>query len=188
MYFSYVPAQTTVTAAEVRTQMPVASAPALTVAQYQPVQQTPTAKKLGLTGDYIGVGINPGVTSGGRSDEKADLGGDVTARIAIPKTQLSVRPSAIISRHSADLVPTVTYDLPIAKNTNLFGGGGYSFVTDRGKDTPLGNKNAPIITGGVETKISKSVNAYAATDLAFDAYRNSSAEAVGFQVGVGYNF
>ncbi|GAB1543682.1 hypothetical protein NUACC21_63580 [Scytonema sp. NUACC21] len=151
-------------------------------------QQNPAAKKLGLTGDYIGVGINPGVTGGGHSDDKADLGGDVTARIAIPNTQLSVRPSAIISRHSADLVPTVTYDLPVAKNTNVFGGAGYSFVTDKGRDTPLGNKNAPVITGGVETKISKNVNAYAATDLAFNAYQNSSADALGFQVGVGYNF
>lgn len=187
MYFTpYVPAQNT--AADVATQMLPTSALTLKVAQSQPVQQNPAAKKLGLTGDYIGVGINPGVTSGGHSDDKADLGGDFTARIAIPKTQLSVRPSAIFSRHSTDIVPAITYDLPVAKNTNVFAGPGYSFVTDKGKDTPLGNKNAPVITAGVETQISKNVNAYADADWAIDAYQNSSADAVGFQVGVGYNF
>jgi hypothetical protein len=85
-------------------------------------------------------------------------------------------------------MPIVTYDAPIAKNTNVYFGGGYSFITDEGQNSPLGNRNAPVVTLGVESEVANNVIAYGDTKWGIDAYRNSDADAVSFQAGLGYRF
>ncbi|MHC5832421.1 MAG: hypothetical protein ACYT04_94680, partial [Nostoc sp.] len=97
-------------------------------------------------GNYIGAGIAVGATSGGQGNDEAQVGGNIQGRYAVPKTPLSVRGSVLYGGDAAAIMPIVTYDAPIAKNTNVYFGGGYSFVTDEGQKTPLGNQNAPVLT------------------------------------------
>jgi hypothetical protein len=147
-----------------------------------------SAQTAGTNGNYIGAGIAAGATSGGQGNDAAQLGGNVQGRYAVPKTPFSVRGSVLYGGDSAAIMPIVTYDAPIAKNTNLYLGGGYSFVTDEGQNSPLGNRNAPVVTLGLESEVSKNVIAYGDTKWGIDAYRNSDADAVSFQAGLGYRF
>ncbi|MBD2513903.1 outer membrane beta-barrel protein [Nostoc sp. FACHB-973] len=147
-----------------------------------------SAQTAGTNGNYIGAGIAAGATSGGQGNDDAQLGGNVQARYAVPKTPLSVRGSVLYGGDAAAIMPIVTYDAPIAKNTNVYFGGGYSFVTDEGQNSPLGNRNAPVVTLGVESEVTNNVIAYGDTKWGIDAYRNSDADAVSFQAGLGYRF
>ncbi|MBD2680241.1 MULTISPECIES: outer membrane beta-barrel protein [Nostoc] len=147
-----------------------------------------TAGTNGTNGNYIGAGIAAGATSGGQGNDDAQLGGNVQGRYAVPNAPVSLRGSVLYGGDSAAIMPIVTYDAPIAKNTNLYFGGGYSFVTDEGQNSPLGNRNAPVVTLGVESEVANNVIAYGDTKWGIDAYKNSDADAVSFQAGLGYRF
>ncbi|RCJ22686.1 histidine kinase [Nostoc sp. ATCC 43529] len=147
-----------------------------------------TAGTNGTNANYIGAGIAAGATSGGQGNDSAQLGGNVQGRYAVPNAPVSLRGSVLYGGDSAAIMPIVTYDAPIAKNTNVYFGGGYSFITDEGQNSPLGNRNAPVVTLGVESEVANNVIAYGDTKWGIDAYRNSDADAVSFQAGLGYRF
>lgn len=147
-----------------------------------------SAQTASTNGNYIGAGIAVGATSGGQGNDEAQVGGNIQGRYAVPKTPFSLRGSVLYGGDAAAIMPIVTYDAPIAKNTNVYFGGGYSFVTDEGQKTPLGNQNAPVVTLGIESEVSNNVIAYGDTKWGIDAYRNSDADALSFQAGLGYRF
>ncbi len=147
-----------------------------------------SAQTAGTNGNYIGAGIAAGATSGGQGNDNAQLGGNVQGRYAVPNAPVSLRGSVLYGGDAAAIMPIVTYDAPIARNTNVYFGGGYSFVTDEGQNSPLGNRNAPVVTLGVESEVANNVIAYGDTKWGIDAYRNSDADAVSFQAGLGYRF
>ncbi len=147
-----------------------------------------SAQTAGTNGNYIGAGVAVGATSGGQGNDESQIGGNIQGRYAVPNAPVSVRGSVLYGGDAAAIMPIVTYDAPIAKNTNVYFGGGYSFVTDEGQRTPLGNQNAPVVTLGIESEVSNNVIAYGDTKWGIDAYRNSDADAVSFQAGLGYRF
>ncbi|MDZ8185514.1 MAG: hypothetical protein RMX96_11750 [Nostoc sp. ChiSLP02] len=147
-----------------------------------------SAQTAGTNANYIGAGIAVGATSGGQGNDGSQVGGNVQGRYVVPQTPFSVRGSVLYGGDAAAIMPIVTYDAPIAKNTNVYLGGGYSFVTDQGQNSPLGNENAPVVTLGVESQVTNNVIAYGDTKWGIDAYRNSDADAVSFQAGLGYRF
>jgi hypothetical protein len=146
------------------------------------------AQTAGTDSNYIGVGIAAGATSGGQGNDDAQFGGNVQARVTMPKTPISLRGSVLFGGDATAIMPIVTYDAPIAKNTNVYLGGGYSFVTDEGKNTPLGNQSSPVVTLGAESQVANNVIVYGDAKWGIDAYRNSDADAVSFQTGLGYRF
>jgi len=147
-----------------------------------------TAETLGLKGSYIGAGVSAGVTNGGRQNDAALLGGNIQGRAAIPNAPVSVRGAVLFGGDATAFMPLVTYDAPIAKNTNVYVGGGYSFVTDEGKATQLGNKNTPVVTVGAESEIARNTVLYGDAKWGIDAYKNSDAGALSLQTGVGFRF
>ncbi len=142
----------------------------------------------GMNGSYIGAGVAAGVTNGGQQNDEALFGGNVQGRAFIPNAPVSVRGSVLWGGDATAIMPMVTYDAPIAKNTNVYLGGGYSFITDEGKNTPLGNKNAPVLTLGAESEVARNTVVYGDAKWGIDAYENSDADALSFQAGVGYRF
>lgn len=146
------------------------------------------AQPLGMDGSYIGVGISSGVTNGGQNNDAALLGGNVQGRYAIPQTPASARGAVLFGGDATAIMPMLTYDAPIADNTNVYIGAGYSFVTDEGENTPLGNRDAAVITLGAESEVSDRLVVYGDAKWGIDAYKNSSADALSFQTGVGYRF
>jgi hypothetical protein len=142
----------------------------------------------GMSRSYIGAGIGAGVTNGGRNNDAATFGGNVQGRYAIANQPLSIRGAVLFGGDSVAIVPTITYDAAIAKNTNLYFGGGYSFLTDEGQASQLGNKNAPVLTLGAESQVAKNTVVYSDAKFGIDAYEGSDADALSLQAGVGYSF
>ncbi|MBW4672032.1 MAG: porin family protein [Cyanomargarita calcarea GSE-NOS-MK-12-04C] len=151
-------------------------------------QTTENIQPKGLTGSYIGAGVAAGVTNGGRQNDAATFGGNVQGRYAIPNAPASVRGSVLFGGDSTAIMPMLTYDAPIAKNTNVYLGGGYSFQTDEGQASQLGNKNAPVVTLGAESEVAKNVVLYGDAKWGINAYKGSDADALSFQTGLGYRF
>ncbi|MEX0267839.1 hypothetical protein AB3R30_01730 [Leptolyngbyaceae cyanobacterium UHCC 1019] len=150
------------------------------------VVNTPTR---GFGGAYVGGGVSAGVTNGGQQGDAATLGGNIQGRIApFENVPVSARAAILFGRETTAIMPLVTYDIPVAANTNVYVGGGYSFVEKNGKPTPLGNKNAPVVTVGAETSVTRDIVVYGDAKLGIKAYENSPASALSFQAGVGYRF
>jgi hypothetical protein len=114
----------------------------------------PASADPGLPEGYVGVGAGFG---GGST--AAGLNG----RVSFPKTKISLRGS-IYSDCSGDacaalFIPTVTYDIAIADNTNLYLGGGLATaaVSD-GNSTFSGSTG--VLQAGLETGIGKKIAIY----------------------------
>jgi hypothetical protein len=140
----------------------------------------------GMEGSYLGGGLSVGVTN--PDDNDAILGGNVQGRLDSSRLPLSLRVAALFNGDNAALMPLVTYDIGVAPNTNLYVGGGYSFVVDGGDPSPLGNQNAPVITAGVETAVQRNLVLYSDAKVGIDAFEDSSDAAVSLQVGAAYRF
>ncbi|MCS6814344.1 MAG: porin family protein [Cyanobacteria bacterium] len=165
----------------------VAAAMSIVSASAVSAQEVSTSAK-GLQGSYVGAGISAGVTSGGQGNDGAAFGGNVQGRYAFSEAPVSLRGAVLFTDKSVALMPIVTYDLPVAPKTNLYAGGGYSFVTNQNAATPLGNQNAVVLTAGVESEIARNVVAYGDVKYGINAFKGSNASAASIQVGVGYRF
>lgn len=147
----------------------------------------------GFGGAYIGAGPSASITNGGQANTSALFGGNIQGRVQIPNTPVSARGSVMFGPNNAAIVPMVTYDIPVARNTNVYAGAGYSFVEDKQsfgvkKNTPLGNKNAPVVVVGAEHSVTRDFVVYGDVKLGIKAYENSPASAVNLTAGAGYRF
>jgi Outer membrane protein beta-barrel domain len=147
-----------------------------------------TQPQKGLTGSYIGAGVSAGLTNGGRTGDAANLGGNIQGRLAVPHVPVSVRGAVLFNDQNSTVMPLLTYDVPVAKNTNAYVGAGYSFVQNEGVATPLGNKSAPVVTAGIERGLTPDIVVYGDAKYGIGAYKNSDGDAVSLQAGLGYRF
>ncbi|MBD2775101.1 hypothetical protein [Iningainema tapete] len=145
-------------------------------------------KKKGTDASYVGGGFAAGVTNGGKTGDAATFGGNLTGRVKLGPTPFSARTHVLWSDETTAIIPQLSVDAPIAKNTNLYLGAGYSFVENNGKPTPLGNQDAFAVTAGVETEVGKNFLVYSNATVGVNAYQNSPASAVSVNGGVGYRF
>jgi hypothetical protein len=137
---------------------------------------------------YIGIGAAAGLTNGGQTNDEATFGGNIQGRFAVPNAPVSVRGKFLFASDSSAIIPTLTYDLAIGNQTNLYAGAGYSFVLNDGKPTPIGNTDAAVLNVGVESNITKRLVVYGDALFGVNAYRNSPASALSLQAGVGFHF
>jgi hypothetical protein len=150
---------------------------------------TASAQPDRFTDSYVGAGVSAGVTNGGQGkNSEAVTGGNIQGRIAIPKVPVSVRGAVLFGGDNAAIMPMLTYDQRISNNANVYVGAGYSFSDKDGKPTPLGNRDAVVITAGAEAGIGKSFVVYGDAKWGINAYENSDADAVSLQAGFGYRF
>ncbi|MEM7552745.1 MAG: hypothetical protein AAF378_01365 [Cyanobacteria bacterium P01_A01_bin.84] len=112
------------------------------------------AKPKGMPEGYIGAGV-------GFNDSGAAAG--LNGRISFPKTKVSVRGSLYADCASdvcaALFIPTVTYDIPLANNSNLYVGGGIATASISDGVTSLSG-TAGALQVGAETGIGKKVVFY----------------------------
>ncbi|WP_250121728.1 porin family protein [Chroococcidiopsis sp. CCMEE 29] len=141
-----------------------------------------SAQPTGTNASYLGAGLSVGVT------EDAKFGGNIQGRLAIPNTPVSARGAILFSDKTSAIMPIVSYDVPITNNANAYLGAGYSFVEARGQSTPLGNKNAVVLTTGVEAELRRNIVLYGDAKVGINAFENNSGSAVSFQAGAGYRF
>lgn len=142
----------------------------------------------GTDASYVGIGIAAGVTNGGQNNDAATFGGNITGRVKLGKTPLSARGNVLWGDETTAIIPELSVDVPIANKTNAFITGGYSFVEEDGKPSPLGNRDAVVLGAGVESEVAKNVLVYTNAKVGLRAYQNSSASAVSINGGIGYRF
>jgi hypothetical protein len=150
--------------------------------------QASAETKIGTDASYVGAGVGVGVTNGGQNGDAATFGGNLTGRLKLGDTPFSARGNVLWSDQTTAIIPQVSADVGIAKNTNAFLGLGYSFVEANGKPTPLGNKDGVAVTAGIESEVTKNFLLYSNATLGIDAYKNSSASALSIQSGIGVRF
>lgn len=76
--------------------------------------------------------------------------------------------------------------MPVAENTNVYVGGGYTFVENSGTETPLGDRNSPVVAAGVESAVGNLV-VYSKARMRLNR-GDSTASPVKVQMGAGYRF
>lgn len=144
--------------------------------------------KKGTDASYVGVGISAGVTNGGQNGDAATFGGNLVGRAKLGNLPVSARGQINFSDQTSAIIPHLTVDLPIAKGTNVYVGGGYQFVEKQGRPTPSGNKNGVAVVAGVESEVAKNFLIYSNATVGVNAYKNSPASAVSINSGIGYRF
>ncbi|NEQ70798.1 MAG: porin family protein [Symploca sp. SIO2D2] len=142
----------------------------------------------GTDANYIGGGVAAGITNGGQDGDAANLGINIQGRLTTPQAPVSLRGAVLAGEETTAIMPILSYDVGVTKNTNVYVGGGYSFVEEDGKPSPLGNRDAVVLTAGAETEFAHNIVGYTDVKVGINAYENSPAEAVSLQAGVGYSF
>lgn len=145
-----------------------------------------SAQVRGMEGSYLGGGVSVGVTNA--DEDGSALGGNVQGRLDAQEVPLSLRGAFLFNGDNSAIMPIVSYDVGVAPNTNLYLGGGYSFVLGEDEASLLGNQDAPVVTVGVETAVNPNVVLYGDAKLGIDAYKDSSDSAVSLQLGAAYRF
>jgi hypothetical protein len=138
-------------------------------------------------GSYIGVGGTAGLTSGSNGGNKA--GGVVAVRYRLLEVPLSLRAQALIGDRTA-IVPTVSYDVPLNWQTDVYLGAGVAFQSGSGNSaSPVGDKTSFVVQPGIDYSFPNSdLVMFGNAIIAFDAYRNQSGTAASVQGGLGVRF
>ncbi|MEA5598131.1 hypothetical protein [Rivularia sp. UHCC 0363] len=147
-----------------------------------------SAQPKGFDGNYVGAGIGGQVTNGGQQNDAANLGGNIQGRVKIKNTPISARTKVLWNNDTTAINPEISADLGIAKNTNVYGAVGYSFVEKNGQSSPLGNKDSVTASIGVESQVKKGIVVYSNATVSLDGFDNTSAIPVNVGGGVGFNF
>jgi len=127
--------------------------------------------------------ISPGQRSHGASEENATT---VDTRYDLPNLPISVRSALSIGGEVRAIEPTLSWDVPIAERTNVYVGGGYTLTDNPGVVTPLGDRNSPVVTAGVETGLVGDAIVYGTAKWRLN--RDRDASAINLQMGAGYRF
>jgi len=138
-------------------------------------------------GSYIGAGASVGVTRGG-DDEPSRTAGVVSFRYKFLKVPFSIRTQALIG-DSIAVVPTVSYDLPINWNADVYIGAGAAIPLSGDRTTPIGNQAGFALQPGIDYVLPNSnLVVFGNAIISFDAYRKGGGAASSLQAGVGLRF
>jgi hypothetical protein len=138
-------------------------------------------------GSYVGVGGSLGLTSGG-DNEPQRAGALLAFRYKFLRAPLSLRAQAMLFNGYA-IVPTVSYDIPLNWQTDLYLGVGASVPLSGEKTTPVGNRTALAIQPGIDYSFPNSnMVLFGNAIIAVQGYRDSSGTAASLQGGVGWRF
>jgi hypothetical protein len=139
-------------------------------------------------GSYIGVGGSFGLSEGTPfTGEGKAVSGVVALRYKFLEMPVSLRTQVLIGS-SVAVVPTVSYDLPLNFDTDLYLGVGAA-LANTNSVTPVGNKNSFVLQPGVDYTLPNSnLVIWGNAIVAFDAYRSNGGTATSVQTGVGFRF
>ncbi len=140
-------------------------------------------------GSYLGAGASFGFTSGNtNTGETSRTSALVSARYKFLEFPISVRTQILIGSSTA-VVPTISFDVPLNFDTDIYIGAGVSLANTI-DTTPVGNKNTFVIQPGIDYTLPNSnLVLFGNVIFAFDAYRNSpGTSATSLQTGLGIRF
>lgn len=140
-------------------------------------------------GSYVGIGGSLGLTEGvdnaGNTEEREN-GIVVAARYKLLRFPVSLRAQGIFGPDGSAVVPTVSYDIPITWQADLYVGAGGSFVSG---NTPVGDQSSFAIQPGIDYSVPNSrLVVFGNAIFSFDAYEHEDKTAVSLQGGLGLRF
>ncbi|PSN13689.1 hypothetical protein C7293_14880 [filamentous cyanobacterium CCT1] len=141
-------------------------------------------------GSYVGVGAGVGLTSDAATGQGGGVQGVISGRYRLLRYPVSLRAQAFLFGGDFAFVPTVSYDVPLSWNTDVYVGAGASFVSG-GDDNPsnVGDKTSFVLQPGIDYLFPNSnLVAFGNAIFAFDAYRQGGNMAISVQGGVGLQF
>ncbi|MEA5447341.1 hypothetical protein VB780_02090 [Leptolyngbya sp. CCNP1308] len=141
-------------------------------------------------GSYVGIGAGLGLTSDAATGRGGGVQGVISGRYRLLQYPVSLRAQGFIFGGDFAFVPTVSYDIPLSWNTDVYVGAGASFVGGGGDDPSLvGDKTAFVVQPGIDHLFPNSnLVAFGNAIFAFDAYRQGGNMAISVQGGVGIQF
>ncbi|MBW4564859.1 MAG: hypothetical protein KME32_27805 [Mojavia pulchra JT2-VF2] len=132
-------------------------------------------------GSYVGIGPVVGLSDG------PQLGGVIAFRYKLLESPISFRAQALIADSTA-IVPTVSYDVPLNWQTDIYLGAGLALASGE-NSSPVGNKISFALQPGIDYVVPNSNTVlFGNAIIAFDAYRDGSGTALSLQGGVGLRF
>jgi hypothetical protein len=139
-------------------------------------------------GSYIGVGGSFGLSDGNTfAGEGRATSLLLAGRYKFLEMPISLRTQIMIGNSTA-VIPTVSFDLPVNFNTDIYIGVGAA-LANTNSVTPVGNKNSFVIQPGIDYTLPNSnLVIFGNAIFAFDAYRGTSGTATSLQTGVGFRF
>ncbi|MCY7332188.1 MAG: hypothetical protein LH649_05910 [Pseudanabaena sp. CAN_BIN31] len=149
----------------------------------------PSAQAQPAYGSYVGVGASFGLTNGNTSlGENATTSGLVSARYKFLEFPVSIRTQILIGNSTA-VVPTVSFDVPLNFDTDLYIGAGGA-LSNTTNSTPVGNQNSWVIQPGIDYTVPNSnLVIFGNVIFALNAYRNSpGTTATSVNTGLGFRF
>lgn len=142
-------------------------------------------------GSYVGIGGSFGLSSGDDAfGEDSSSGAVIAARYKLLRAPISIRAQALISDRTA-IVPTVSYDIPLNWQTDVYIGAGASLMLDGDQEdtSPVGNQSSFVLQPGIDYTLPNSnLVLFGNAIFAFDGYQEGGNAAVSIQGGVGLRF
>ena len=137
-------------------------------------------------GSYMGVGL----TYGGNEDNRGEgeqFGGVIGVRYKLLEAPISLRTQSLIGAGTA-IVPTVSYDIPINWQTDIYLGAGASFATGD-SPSPVGDQTSFAIQPGIDFMVpDENTVLFGNAIVTFDAFREGGGSAFSLQGGMGLQF
>ena len=149
----------------------------------------PSAQAQPAYGSYVGVGASFGFSSGDTAlGETSKTSALVGVRYKFLEFPISVRTQVLIGSSTA-VVPTISFDVPINFDTDVYIGAGIS-LANTVDATPIGNKTTFVVQPGIDYTLPNSnLVLFGNVIFALDAYRNTSGNsATSLQTGLGLRF
>lgn len=146
----------------------------------------PSAYAQAAYGSYIGVGPTIGLSSDGDGHGQ-QIGGSIAVRYKLLEVPLSLRVQGLIGSGTS-IVPTVSYDIPIGWQTDIYLGAGMAFSSGK-SPSPVGDKTSFVLQPGIDYMIpSSNLALYGNAIISFDAYEKGGGTAFSLQSGLGLKF
>ncbi|HSM81770.1 MAG TPA: hypothetical protein VLS96_08790 [Nodosilinea sp.] len=140
-------------------------------------------------GSYVGVGAGIGVTNDAATGRGSGVQGVISGRYRFLERPVSLRAQGFIFGGQFAFVPTISYDVPLNWNTDVYVGAGASFVGGGDEPSIVGDKTSFVLQPGIDYLFPNSnLVAFGNAIFAFDAYSQGGNMAISVQGGVGIQF
>ncbi|QDZ39186.1 hypothetical protein FRE64_04105 [Euhalothece natronophila Z-M001] len=147
---------------------------------------TETASAQAAYGSYMGVGVTYGSQEDSRGQGE-QFGGVIGVRYKLLEAPISLRTQSLIGAGTA-IVPTVSYDIPINWQTDVYLGAGASFATGD-SPSPVGDQTSFAIQPGIDFMVpDENTVLFGNAIVTFDAFREGGGTAFSLQGGMGLQF
>jgi len=115
-------------------------------------------------------------------------GNQFQGRVDLAHSPVSLRGTVFLSETATAVLPSLSYDLAVGKQTNLYAGVGYAVVNAPNLTTPLGRESGVVLSTGLETAAGKNLVVFGDAKLNLNEKAIPGESKLRFQFGAGIRF